>query len=459
MRKFTCMGILCFLLCSIVVKAQTVSIIETEKDANQKKTGNKEDILASYIQIAADNLTNDNKGIHLKLSWFALNGQDSITKYDNTNYLKTTWQRNGQFLLAGGLNKNGGFNSIQGGITYNVLNKRDITLYNFFDNFKKATTQIDSITKQERIKFDTTITAGVKLKITEVALSQFQLKLKDQLEAGLYQEVKDLPTDPALKILFQNAQNELNKSIDNERIVDIKLITNSLSEYLASLMLDRALNSYTTSFGKKALTFGFFVDASLLKQIIDAIDRDIKNDPLLKSNYNATGLTDINQKIIQQYKDLTEYRARQPIITFSYNYTHGWKGISSNHVAGFEGLWGLNKLGSKKTNQLTWSLTDTLTNKSASNLKSRNIAAIQAGLNTVLLMNKKTSLMELNIGIEDDVITHGAIGDESKNIFAFTSTFRARLINSPWLKLNLKYDVKGNVFGFLNFTYNIDSSK
>jgi hypothetical protein len=72
-------------------------------------------------------------------------------------------------------------------------------------------------------------------------------------------------------------------------------------------------------------------------------------------------------------------------------------------------------------------------------------------------MQKKVSVMELNLGIEEDVALSGYTTAKDKSKFTFNAYFRARLPATPWLKLAIKYDPKAaNVLGILDFAYNLD---
>ncbi|SHN07453.1 hypothetical protein [Mucilaginibacter sp. OK098] len=445
----------------LLAQSQTFNLVSAEADINKGKTGNKEDLLTKYLQIAANNLTSNNKNLTLKLNWFALNNMDSAKKYDDANYLRSRWQRNGQFIFAGGMDKDSKFNSIQAGFNYNLLNLRDTTEFHYFNYYGKALKEIGIIKGKEMKNFISPITASLKVQLDKIIKDQYQKKENDQLKAEIYSAIKSFPNHPTIDELIKVAQKNLNTCIAESDAMGISNLSANLSDFTANLMLDKALNMYTLSFGKQSIAFDFFVDAELIKKIVTAIDTDIQNDQLLQNEYKAVSLTDADKKIQKQYRDLVDYVTRQPILTFGYNYTYGTGSVKPSHVLGLQGLWGLNKIGSKKTNELSISLSDTITNIQSAQITSvnRNIGAFQAGINTVLLMNNKISLMELNMAVENDLLFTKALAGESKNKFSFNSTFRVRLPNSPWLKFTVKYDVKkANFLGFLDFTYNIDST-
>jgi hypothetical protein len=461
MKKIFLLMIGALLLPPVLIRAQqTFTVAQAQDESNKKMTGNKEDVLANYIQLAANNLTSSGQNVTLKINWFALNMADSATKYNDKNYMNTRWQRNGQFQLSGGMDKNNKFNSLQAGVSYNVLNLADTTVFHYFSYYDKALLEIGELKIREAANFRPQVAAAIKGALDKVVLDEFTKKEKDRLKADIYGSIKSFPQDKNTDALIKAEQSKMDEAISAGKQAALKDLCNQLADYAASSMLDQALNKYTTSFGKQSVSFDVYVDAALIKQITDAIDTDIKADKLLQQEYKANSLTDVDTKITTQYENLVSYVARQPVITANINGNYG-TGTSLPYIAGgFSGIWGLNKLGSQKKNQLTASLSDTLTQNSTA-LKSlnRNLGAAQAGINTVLVMDKKVSVMELNVGIEDDLLFSQPVTGTERNKFTFNATYRARLPGSPWLKLVLKYDPKAaNVLGLLNFTYNLDNS-
>lgn len=453
--------ILSFLPALCFGQAQTYTVAQAQAQSNKSTTGNKEDLLTNYIQVAANNLTSNSQNVTLKLNWFALNFTDSAKKYIDSNYQRTRWQRNGQFTLGGGMDNNSRFNSIQAGVSYNVLNLRDTTEFHYFNYYNKALDRIAAIRKNETKNFIPQVAAELKKTIDELLLDEFQKKEKDKIKFDIYSAIKSFPADGNTIFLIKKCQDALNDEITTGKNVTALTGSDSLAKYAASFMVDAALNKYITSFGKQSISFDAYVDASLIKKMTDVIDQDVKNDNLLQQEYQATSLIDIDQKIENKYKELVSYVGRQPLVTAELNGNYGTGVLVSSIGAGFSGIWGINKLGTKKTNQLTASLSDTLTQNSTDKLRSfnRDLAAAIGGLNTVLVMDKDVSVMELNIGIEDDLLFSQPQAGESRNKFSFNATYRARLSGSPWLKFTIKYDPQtANVLGLLNFTYNLDNS-
>jgi hypothetical protein len=200
------------------------------------------------------------------------------------------------------------------------------------------------------------------------------------------------------------------------------------------------------------------IDEKTSGEIGDFIDSQVKNDPVFKP-LNPKGLSDLDKKILTNYQALVHYVAQQPLLTFNYAYISGQGTALSKHIGGLQYIQSLTKLASKKTLELTGSLTDTVSSTDPTGKVrnfNRNIISIQGGFNQVLAMQKKVSVMEINAALEQDWATSGYVSKTDKTRFYFNAYFRARLPATPWLKLNLKWGPGGNLLGLLDFTYNLD---
>ncbi|HZY38624.1 MAG TPA: hypothetical protein VFE53_18320, partial [Mucilaginibacter sp.] len=340
----------------------------------------------------------------------------------------------------------------------NVVNKRDTTAVNYFANYSKADVAISQIKGKVIKSYQMIVKAALKPDIEAAVKEQLGKKERDQLPAALGQDING---DKGNKGRIQALQRALNEAIEKGNASGIAQAVDDLASIAAYHIIDDALNPFTKSLGKKTPVATKYLTEATLTDLKKALDKDVAGDPYLKTTYNANGLIDVDTKIEQQFRDLIDFTARQPLVVAGYNYSKGAAGKLDVQSLGLDGSWGLNKLGSKKTNQLTASLADTLTSNPGekTNTFDRDLGVIKAGLNTVLLMSKKESVMELNVGAEDDYIFTKPVTGESANKFMFDATWRVRLPGSPWLKLDLKYDPKSaNVFGLFNFTYNLDNS-
>ncbi len=135
---------------NMISQAQTLqdSVNKALINGQKSVTGLAQDILNNYLQVAAKNLLSNNSNLQLKLTYFALNGMDSVHKYKNDNFLKTKWQRNLEFTTAVGVDKSNSFNSFKLGAAYNFWNRRDVQAQYFTDTY------IEPYNAEQDILFD-----------------------------------------------------------------------------------------------------------------------------------------------------------------------------------------------------------------------------------------------------------------------------------------------------------------
>jgi hypothetical protein len=452
---------------SVPDSLQKKAIAEGEKAGS----GTKQDVLVDYLQIAVKNITSNTSNIQLKLSWFALNTMDSIYKYNRKNFIKSSWQRNGQFLLSGGINKSNVFNSLQAGFSYNILNRRDTTLHYYTDIYKSYFDQESKIIysaidkyKQQFMKPE--LVTKLTEVITKLYDSSMHKKQKiDNLKMIIVDQINGVPSDSGVVMgIIKQFQNKLNNAIENNSPKDKinRLISNetkNLVDNLTNVILASGINKYVKSLGKQPLNFEITVNQSTIDSIGNFIDTLVVHNEVL-CKLKPKSLIDLNKTLLTNYEVLVQHVAQQPLLTFGYAYNYGTQTILSSHVIVFQYVQGLSKLASKNATELTASLSDTVTsNDPTGKIRNfdRNIIALQSGFNKVLAMQKKVSVMELNLGIEEDVALSGYTTAKDKSKFTFNAYFRARLPATPWLKLAIKYDPKAaNVLGILDFAYNLD---
>ncbi len=453
---------LCFCVAAFA-QPQNPGAAKVQSDADKKKTGQSQDILADYIQVVANNISSTNKGVQLKLNWFALNGMDSVKKYNDAYFYKSRWQRNGQIMLGTGLDNSNKFNAISGGLTYNVLNKRDTVMQNYHNVYASSFKAIESIKNAVETQHLRELQDLVNTKVDKI-VDEALKKAENvtDLQDVLTQTFKNYRPESQDTSLIKAAQREINSQISagQENKSAFKM-EQPLVQQIAKKMLYDALNQYETSKGKQLPEYDSYITEVYFNGVLDEINKAIKVDATLQQTTKASDITDLFAKLNEKYEQAIAYVARQPLITGSYTGTYGTGTVLNSHVLAGQLLWGLAKLGSEKSTQFTATISDTLTSKDQTGVirsLDRNLITIQAGLNFSLAKIKKASVMELNISLENDFITEGAIKNQW-NIFMFNSYFRARLPGTPWLKFNIKYAPQNhNILGFLNFTYNIDKS-
>lgn len=442
---------------SALVKAQTGPEIKSgEQAATAASTGAQQDLLTNYLQVAAKSVTSSNSGLQLKLNWFSLNSDPN--KYQDINYNKTNWQRNGQFV---------GFASVKSwqiGLNFNLLNLADTTRAHYEKSYgstqDEETTIISATVARFKTQIAPAVQAPLKKLVKDLYLAGKQVTdLQAQIDAILPGLLQNQPLAPQA---VQSLQNDLNDAIaKTPGRTDLPAdLANSVSE-VGGVLTTSAINTLVDlySAGKTNNPFISFITAAQLLAFQQSLDDQVKNNATLRQQLNPTSLADADQKIKLKYNSLIKYVARQPLLTFGYLYNQAIGTGAPYHQVGLNYLMSFGKASSTQIGQLTASLTDTLGSSDPTGKISnfnRNILAAQAGYNQVLYAPKNTSLAEINAGIEEDKATSGYVAGTATSKFYFDAYLRFRLPSTPWLKLNLKYDPNGGkVLGLLDFTYNL----
>lgn len=426
-------------------------------------TGMAQDILSNYLQVAAQNLTSNNSNLQLKLTYFALNGMDSVHKYNNDNFLRTKWQRNLEFVTAVGVDKNNKFNSAKGGFSYNFWNRRDAQSRYFTDTYLVPFNEEQGILNTALMQFRPQVEPNVKQSVVQVLqtlLMQHQSSnnLGQQLKAaipGLFQEqasdatmAKYLEDQFNIEINQQTFSAEMNSRIDQ------------FVRYETDEIITVPLNTYVHGLGKEPMNTSPFLPTALVTQIKTFIDQQVAANAILSTTFKAKTLIDLNNKVLANYQAMVSYIGRQPLLTFNYLYSYGKGTLLSTHEFGVTYLQGTGRFQTQKLGQIKASLTDTVTSDDPTGAQrnfKRNIVAFQAGYNQVLAVQKKVSVMEIYGALEQDWSTSGYISGNTTSKFYLDAYFRARLPTTPWIKFDLKFAPHGgNVFGFFDFTYNLD---
>lgn len=97
--------------------------------ANDLKSGNLQDVLTSFFQLAASDLTGPKKQVSFQSSLFGIKSKVDTTLLVDTNYIHHRFDRNLQFNFTLGLDSNYQFSGFSGGITYAIVNDRDSTVF------------------------------------------------------------------------------------------------------------------------------------------------------------------------------------------------------------------------------------------------------------------------------------------------------------------------------------------
>jgi len=446
------------------------TIQAAEVNAHERNTGTFLDILSNYLQIAAQNITSSNSNLQLKVNWFALNTTDSAKKYQNSYFKRVAWQRNGEFIIDGGMDQTNKINSFQLGINYNVLNRRDTAMRDYRFSYIRAHKE------QGRILLDVVNFMGAKVgtdltvKLNNIIQRLYNNgKLVLDIQDTIKKFIPDLFNgNSSDQEIANELQIQLNKDITNNpknrHTLTVPMLAeiDSVSDFEGKEAIANSLNDYFGSYGKKQLEFPSFISKQRADSIVTNLNSKVKANKTLHDTLGVSTMFDANKKILANYEDLVQYISKQPLLTFGYLYTYGTGTVLSSHVGGITYLQGIGNFRSTKSGQLTGSLTDTLSSSDLAGKQKnfdRNIITLQAGYNQVLAVRQKVSVIEIKAALEEDYATSSYISTTEKSTFYIDAYLRARLPKTPWLKFDFKYDPKnGNVLGFLNFTYNLDKS-
>src|SRR5688572_12827000 len=101
------------------------------RTVNDLKTGNWQDVLSSFFQLAISDLTGESKSLSFKARLYALKLKADSTLLIDTNLVKQKFARNFQFDFALKLDTQYHFKGFQAGFTWALINKRDSIAISF----------------------------------------------------------------------------------------------------------------------------------------------------------------------------------------------------------------------------------------------------------------------------------------------------------------------------------------
>ena len=106
----------------------TTNNIRTAADL---KSGNSQDILPSFFQLALNDLTSNNRSFQFSSSILAIEAKNNPSLLIDTNYLKQNFARNFVFSIGLGVDQSFKFKNSMLAIKYAIINERDKSIYNF----------------------------------------------------------------------------------------------------------------------------------------------------------------------------------------------------------------------------------------------------------------------------------------------------------------------------------------
>ena len=132
MRKLFFVFVLNASMC--MIHAQSIDTTDAQKrirTAADLKTGNSQDVLISFFQLALNDLTGKEKTFKFQSSLFGLKAKTDPSLFIDTNFLKQTASRNFVFTIAPSVDSSFKFKSNSIGVKYALINNRDKAIFDF----------------------------------------------------------------------------------------------------------------------------------------------------------------------------------------------------------------------------------------------------------------------------------------------------------------------------------------
>lgn len=113
--------------------------------AEQLKSGNSKDVLFSFFQFSAKDLTSNNKSLAFNSTLFAIKLKSNPELLNDNLLVKETFSRNLQFNFRLNIDSSYQFKGFTGGITYAIINQRDHQLADFTARHIREKIKIDAV--------------------------------------------------------------------------------------------------------------------------------------------------------------------------------------------------------------------------------------------------------------------------------------------------------------------------
>jgi hypothetical protein len=114
-----------------ITHGQENTVRQKLRTADDLKTGNSQDVLTSFFQMAFNDITGKEKTFKFQSSLFGIKAKTDSSLFIDTNYLRQTKARNLVFSIAPALDSNFKFQSNTLGIKYALVNNRDKAVFDF----------------------------------------------------------------------------------------------------------------------------------------------------------------------------------------------------------------------------------------------------------------------------------------------------------------------------------------
>jgi len=302
--------IIIFTFCFAALSAEsqdTVSAKSVEKGAIDLKSGNYKDVLTSFFQLAATDLTGKNKSFEFKSTLFGIKLRADSTLIVDTNFIKQTFYRNLQFEMKLNVDNNIKPQTFTAGIKYALLNRRDKALADFrgkeigdrIGNYMKNIEQIQvEYLQSESFQNKSSEDKAQAIKELDAAINKFHqdqdleslpkdfedffrnfLKANSYtvLQKGIDSAYKEIETKPLWTVALNSTTNNFNHAIDSVSFETVFLqggvsdvFEGDVRANLTYKDTDSANDDYRMVFnGKAGLNFNLFKDVKTKKSLLE----------------------------------------------------------------------------------------------------------------------------------------------------------------------------------------------
>lgn len=440
MKKLCAYGIIPALLSlvSIQVSGQTttskiqaittkdISKLSQSKDlirtANDLKSGNWQDVMSGFFQLAAGDLAGSNHSVSFKSNLLALKVKADSSLLIDTNYVKQKFARNFQFDFSLKLDSVYHFNGFNAGFTWAIVNKRDNSVVQFINNSSQSF--YDKLIKSAN-SFENSLWDTAKLDIKN----------------WVYRKVNDTSTIIIMdSFIFQKMKPYGSLKRNDTSFIKIN---DGTFIYLSPANLNLFLN--TKNALKTMLNDSLFSVARLPKEF---------------QKFASKKLDSLFAESEKKFNAFLDEVAMQPLLTLSADGNFDkQKGSLNGGDAQLVYLQGISsKSGSRFESDIRAGFSEKDTTLNNSSVR-RSVLDINAGFNISWVKNKK-SIVEFKPYLEYKNIMQGISSGENQETFYASGDLRIRVTDNLWIPLTIKYDTKkGNFLGFLNVSLNMNAFK
>ena len=181
--------------------AQSIDTTNAEKrirTAADLKTGNSQDVLISFFQLALNDVTGKEKTFKFQSSLFGLKAKTDPTLFVDTNFLKQTRARNFVFSIAPSIDSSFRFKSNTVGVKYALINNRDKAIFDFALPSEEEWNVVHTTSLQQYAR---TLPNGVTEPKYKLARNFF-LDVEEDEDGNKRTRLSDLPED--FRIILQD---------------------------------------------------------------------------------------------------------------------------------------------------------------------------------------------------------------------------------------------------------------